>query len=115
MKRRNISLASALLLVSGCSPLFSSDMRDLAQALGHDAASLCVRASGGAGGVGIVPGAIAPSGGYGALTICRSNQPGTVIQVDGDTITIMHGVKDPPSAAVEKSGAAAKGLIATLP
>lgn len=84
----------APILVAGatsCSPMLSSDLREAIEALGKDRASLCARADGGAGGLTIAPGGIPGAGGYGAVVVCRSNEPGSKIEASAAGIKIEHG------------------------
>jgi hypothetical protein len=75
--------------------MFSADLRDALDALGKDRASLCMQASGGAGGATIAPASPLPTipggGGYGSVTICRSNEPGSKIETSAAGIKIEHG------------------------
>lgn len=81
-------LAAAL---SACSPMFSGDLKDTVKELAKDRASACASVKGGAGAMTIGPGALPGGGGYGSLTLCRSNEPGSEIEVTDSAIKIKHG------------------------
>ena len=85
-------LVSLLLSASGCALNLTPEM---VQALSKDPASFCITsgASGGAGGAGFGAGLVG-SGGYGQATLnfCRTNQPGSEVQLKPDgSISITHG------------------------
>lgn len=98
MIARLIFVAVILLLAGGCSlPIPPEQIPAFVEALAKDNASACalLGAGGGAGGIAITPTPSIPmgGGGYAALTVCRTNQPGTVILVKANgEITILHGV-----------------------
>jgi MFS family permease len=100
----------------GCSPMFSSDIKDALVALSRDRASACLRAGGGGGAMTIAPGAGVPlvpgGGGYGSITICRSNEPGSKIEVSElGAVKIEHGATSEMSKRLDDLEAALKYLL----
>ena len=98
---RNLNAQSfylfSILLLSGCSlPIRSEDLPAVLAGLSADHASACLRTGvrGGAGAVAIAPVPSVPAGGYGSaeLEFCRTNEPGSEIELKSDgTLTIKHG------------------------
>ena len=78
-------------------PIRSEDIPAVLDKLSADHASACLRTGirGGAGAIAIAPAPSIPAGGYGfaELEFCRSNEPGSEIEIKPDgTLTIKHGV-----------------------
>jgi len=79
---KGIGLALYLSATAGC-----MNVEGIVQALAKDNASACLVATlwGGAGALAITPAPSIPAGGgYGSLMFCRSNQPGSLVQIDKD-------------------------------
>lgn len=97
---RWIPLTAMMLSISvgACSyPISPEQLAETIKGLAADHASACLQmsAGGGAGAIAIAPVPAIPAGGggYGYLTACRSNQPGSEIEVKLDgSITIKHGI-----------------------
>ena len=92
-----------LVLLVGLAGCFQIDpetlinLKQTVEALAENNASACgqVTAGGGGGAIAILPmpGGIPAGGyGYGSAVVCRTNEPGSVISVHSDGITIFHGV-----------------------
>ncbi len=89
-----------LLGLAGCfqiDPQTLINLKQTVEALAENNASACgqVTAGGGGGAIAILPmpGGIPAGGyGYGSAVVCRTNEPGSVISVRSDGITIFHGV-----------------------
>ncbi len=89
--KRYVLILSVLFVLSGCSVLD----KDLITQLAADHASFCmdVVVSGGGGAVTIAPLPV-PGGayGYGHGWVCRTNEPGSTIDLKPDgSLTIQHG------------------------
>ena len=86
-----------LLFLSACVlPIRSEDIPGVIEKLSESNSSACVRtgAQGGGGAVAAGAGPTVPAGGYGSaeLVFCRSNEPGSELEVKPDgTIAIKHG------------------------
>lgn len=82
-------------LFSGCA-LFLPDLPPIIAELKGDAASICAKitGSGGGGALPIGPAPVVPGGGYGTaeLSFCRTNQPGSAIMMNSDSMRIIHGI-----------------------
>lgn len=99
-------------LCSACSPMFSGDLKETLSAAGKDNASLCARAFGGAGGFALAPAPTIPaSGGYGEFVLCRSNEPGSEIEVTATSIKIKHGLAGDLKERVDTLESAVKYML----
>lgn len=90
-----VTLTLMLLLLGGCFPLSEASIKAIMENLKDDSASACLITglSGGGGGAVMGPGMI-PAGGWGEgkFLFCRSNEPGSYIEVHPDgSIVIEHG------------------------
>ena len=84
-----VILLVSILLCSGCATLDA----DMIRALAEDSASFCARAgaSGGAGGGGLMAGALTGGYGQGEFAFCRSNHEGSTVTLGADgSISIVH-------------------------
>jgi len=88
-------LAATLFLASGCSyPMTQKDLGSFVRALAEDSATACVQTGvgWGAGIMTFTPVPTIPAGGGGGyLTICRTNEPGSEIEVNSNGMKIKHG------------------------
>jgi len=89
---RGIALALFLSATMGC-----MNVEGIVQALAKDNASACLSAVlwGGVGAMAFTPAPSIPAGGgYGSVTFCRSNQPGSTVEMGPDgSMRIVNGQK----------------------